>query len=36
MSIKRKTYSAEFKAKLVLEFLKEEKTVNAITSEYRA
>jgi len=34
MSVKRKTYSAEFKAKLVLEVLKEEKTVNAIASEY--
>ena len=34
MSIKRKTYSAEFKAKLVLEVLKEEKTINEIASEY--
>ena len=34
MSVKRKTYSAEFKAKLVLEVLKEEKTINEIASKY--
>ena len=34
MSVKRKTYSAEFKAKLVLEVLKEERTVNEIANEY--
>jgi transposase-like protein len=28
MSVKRKTYSAEFKAKLVLEALEGEKTIN--------
>jgi len=31
MSVKRKTYSADFKAKLVLEG---EKTINEIASEY--
>ena len=34
MSVKRKTYSAEFKAKLVLEVLEGEKTVNEIASAY--
>jgi putative transposase len=34
MSTKRKTYSAEFKAKLVLEVLEGEKTVNEIASAY--
>ena len=34
MSTKRKTYSAEFKAKLVLEVLSGEKTVNEIASTY--
>ena len=34
MSTKRKTYSAEFKAKLVLEILEGEKTVNEIASAY--
>ncbi|MFA6138498.1 MAG: transposase [Sulfurimonas sp.] len=34
MSTKRKTYSAEFKAKLVLEVLEGEKTVNEIASTY--
>lgn len=34
MSTKRKVYSAEFKAKLVLEVLKGEKTINEIASEY--
>ena len=32
MSVKRKTYNAEFKVKLVLEVLKEERTVNEIAS----
>ncbi len=30
MSVKRKTYSAEFKAKLVLEVLEGEKTVTGL------
>lgn len=34
MSVKRKTYSADFKAKLVLEVLEGEKTVNEIASSY--
>jgi len=34
MSVKRKTYSAEFKAKLVLEVLEGEKTINEIASAY--
>jgi len=34
MSVKRKSYSAEFKAKLVLEVLEAEKTVNEIASKY--
>lgn len=34
MSIKRKIYSAEFKAKLVLEVLEGEKTINEIASIY--
>ncbi len=33
MSRKRKTFSAEFKAKLVLELLEGEKTLNEIASE---
>lgn len=34
MSIKRKVYSADFKAKLVLEVLEGEKTINEIASNY--
>ncbi len=34
MSVKRKNYSADFKAKLVLEVLEGEKTVNEIASGY--
>ncbi len=34
MSVKRKSYSADFKAKLVLEVLQGEKTVNEIASSY--
>ena len=34
MSVKRKSYSADFKAKLVLEVLEGEKTVNEIASQY--
>ena len=34
MSTKRKSYSADFKAKLVLEVLEAEKTVNEIASKY--
>jgi putative transposase len=34
MSTKRKTYSADFKAKLVLEVLEGEKTLNEIASKY--
>ncbi|MFT5660718.1 MAG: transposase-like protein [Sulfurimonas sp.] len=34
MSVKRKSYSADFKAKLVLEVLEGEKTVNEIVSAY--
>ena len=34
MSVKRKSFSADFKAKLVLEVLEGEKTVNEISSQY--
>jgi len=34
MSVKRKSYSADFKAKLVLEVLEGEKTINEIASHY--
>ena len=34
MSVKRKSYSANFKAKLVLEVLEGEKTINEIASAY--
>jgi len=34
MSVRRKTFSADFKAKLVLEVLEGEKTVNEIASKY--
>ena len=34
MSTKRKTYSADFKSKLVLEVLKSDKTLNEISSQY--
>jgi putative transposase len=34
MSKKRKSYSADFKAKLVLEVLEGEKTINEIASKY--
>jgi len=34
MSVKRKSYSADFKAKLVLEALEGEKTINEISSKY--
>jgi len=34
MSVKRKVYSADFKAKLVLEILEGEKTINEIASKY--
>ena len=34
MSTKRKTYSAEFKAKVVLEVLESEQTINEIASKY--
>ena len=34
MSVKRKVYSADFKAKLVLEVLAGEKTINEIASKY--
>jgi transposase-like protein len=34
MSKKRKTYNAEFKAKIVLEVLEGEKTLNEIASQY--
>jgi len=34
MSTKRKTYSAEFKAKIVLEVLEGELTLNQIASKY--
>jgi len=34
MSTKRKVYSADFKAKLVLEVLEGEKTLNEIASKY--
>lgn len=35
MSVKRKSYSADFKAKLVLEVLEGEKTINEIASRYK-
>jgi putative transposase len=34
MSKKRKTYSADFMSKLVLEVIKNEKTINEIASQY--
>ena len=34
MSVKRKVYSADFKAKLVLEVLEGEKTIVEISSKY--
>ena len=34
MSKKRKSFSADFKAKLVLEVLEGEKTINEIASKY--
>ena len=34
MSIKRKSFNAGFKAKLVLEVLEVEKTINEIASKY--
>jgi len=34
MSVKRKSFSADFKAKLVLEVLEGEKTINEISSQY--
>ncbi len=34
MSTKRKTYSADFKAKVVLEVLEGEQTINEIASKY--
>ncbi len=34
MSIKRKVYSADFKAKLVLKVLECEQTINEISSQY--
>jgi putative transposase len=34
MSTKRKTYSADFKAKVVLEVLEAEQTINEIASKY--
>jgi putative transposase len=34
MSVKRKSFSADFKAKLVLEVLESEKTINEIASKY--
>ena len=34
MSVKRKSFSADFKAKLVLEVLEGEKTINEIASQY--
>jgi putative transposase len=34
MSTKRKTYSAEFKAKVVLEVLEANETINEIASKY--
>ena len=34
MSTKRKTYSAEFKAKVVLEVLEANETLNQIASKY--
>lgn len=33
MSVKRKSYSADFKAKLVLEILEGQKTINEIASK---
>ena len=35
MSVKRKSFSADFKAKLVLEVLEGEKTINEIASQYK-
>jgi len=35
MSRKRKTYSADFKAKVVLELLEDDKTLNETDSKYR-
>ena len=34
MSTKRKTYSADFKAKVVLEILEAEQTINEIATKY--
>ena len=34
MSTKRKTYNAEFKAKIILEVLEAEQTINEIASKY--
>jgi len=34
MSTKRKTYTAEFKAKVVLELLEGEQTLNEVASKY--
>jgi transposase-like protein len=34
MSVKRQTYSAEFKSKVALEAIKEERTINEIASSY--
>jgi len=34
MSVKRKSYNADFKAKLVLEVIEGEKTINEIASHY--
>ncbi len=36
MSVKRKSYSADFKAKLVLEVLEGEKTINRLLSKVGA
>lgn len=36
MSRKRKTYSVDFKAKLVLELLEGDKTLNEVASKYEA
>jgi len=35
MSKKRKTYSADFKAKIILELLEGDKTINELASSYR-
>ena len=35
MSVKRKSFSADFKAKLVLEVLEGEKTINEIASKLK-